>query len=179
MVAIPTFLSCPQSWPLTFCTQSCDASSLSRLCMKPNEHKHGHMEKKWSLKHRRNGLILEFHFIGSVIGKWKRDILRREQGNQINEGKKSANSIASVKNSRDLRQWCEAGRQTETFAIILLHKNEMAEKRKLSVEHWEPCRQQCHTALHYTVLFGGIKYQEAAHFVHGSNFPAQSKEQLH
>lgn len=66
------------------------------------------MEKKWSLKHRRNYLILEFHFIGSVIGKWKRDTLRWEQGNQINEGKKYANSIASVKSSRVLRQWCKA-----------------------------------------------------------------------
>lgn len=76
-------------------------------------------------------MISEFHFFGSVIGKWKRDTLRCEQGNQINEGKKDVNSIASAKNSRALSQWCEVGRRTETFAFILLYKNEKAGEKSM------------------------------------------------
>lgn len=107
-------------------------------------------------------------------GKGKRETLRWEQGNQINECKKCANSRASV--SRALKQRCEPGRWTETFAIILLYKNEMGAKNHRSA--WRLCRQR-HMALHSTELLGGIKYQGAAHVVHGSNFTAKRKEQIY
>lgn len=71
------------------------------------------------------------------------------------------------------------GRRTETFAIIVLHKNVMAEKNQCSA-------LQLRTDYSYTTalyLFGGrgagIKYQGAAHSGHGTNFIAQSKEQIY
>lgn len=142
------------SWPLTFCTQSCDVGSFSGLCTKPMKIS----RDRW----RRN----EAWSTSEMVGFWSFISLAQslENGKGIRYDESKDIGLMSVRNMPIVQPvWSTAAlwgsgvnredgqKHLPSFYFIKMKrvaKNQCSERRL--------CRQRHYIALHCTVLFGGI-----------------------